>query len=179
MELILIAMPIFAAIFENDILWACILSWLVAQTLKILINLVVHRKFVPERLWGDGGMPSGHSATVAALAASCGWYYGFDSVVFAITAILMIIVTHDATGVRREAGKHAVSIKLIAEVINNMVENKDEEIKTEKIKELVGHTPLQVFFGILVGVIVTVIFCAVKGIPYCGLTDNPVIFSRP
>ncbi len=166
MELILLAIPVFAAIFQNDILWACVFSWLVAQTLKIIINLIVHKKFVPERLWGDGGMPSGHSATVSALAAICGWCYGFDSVLFAITGILMIIVTHDATGVRREAGKHAVSIKLIAEVINNMVADKDEEIKTEKIKELVGHTPLQVFFGVLVGVLVTVVFCAINGLTY-------------
>lgn len=167
MEIILVLMPVFAAIFQNNVLWACVFSWLVAQTMKILINLIVHKKFIPERLWGDGGMPSGHSATVSALASICGWCYGFDSIFFAIAAILMIIVTHDATGVRREAGKHAVSIKLIAEVINNMVADKDEEIKTEKIKELVGHTPLQVFFGVLVGILVTVVYCAINGLAYC------------
>lgn len=166
MELVLVAMPIFAAIFNNVVLWACVFSWLTAQLIKVLINLIVQKKFVLERLFGDGGMPSGHSATVSALASICGWCYGFDSVYFAITAILMIIVVHDATGVRREAGKHAVSIKLIAEVINNMVSDKDEEIKTEKIKELVGHTPLQVFFGILVGVLVTTVFCAINGLNF-------------
>jgi len=156
-------------LIHNHILWAASFSWFVSQLLKVLINLIVSKKFVLERLWGDGGMPSGHSATVTALAGMCGWCYGFDSAIFAIAAILMIVVTHDASGVRREAGKHAVSIKLIAEVLNHISSEEDEEIRTEKLKEMVGHTPLQVFFGIVVGILMTVIYCLIFGVEYCGM----------
>ena len=156
-------------LIRNHILWAAAFSWLVSQLLKVIINLIVQKKFVLERLWGDGGMPSGHSATVTALAGMCGWCYGFDSAYFAIAAILMIIVTHDASGVRREAGKHAVSIKLIAEVLNHISPDEDEEIRTEKLKEMVGHTPLQVFFGIVIGILMTIVYCLITGVDYCAM----------
>lgn len=169
LEVIVIITMLIGAMLDNSVLWPCIFSWLVAQVIKMLINLIVQRKFVISRLWGDGGMPSGHSATVAALAAMCGWGYGFGSALFGVSMILMIIVTHDAVGVRREAGKHAVSIKLIADMINHLINDKDEEIRTEKLKEFVGHTPLQVFFGCLVGVGVTAIYCTVCGIAYESL----------
>ena len=89
-------------------------------------------------------MPSGHSATVASLATICGLTFGLGSVEFAISAILAIIVCHDATGVRRETGKHA-------EILNELVKYL-ETGKPEDLKELVGHTPLQVFAGILIGI---------------------------
>lgn len=169
LEVIVIITMLIGAMLDNSVLWPCIFSWLAAQVIKIIINLIVQRKFVISRLWGDGGMPSGHSATVAALATICGWGYGFSSALFGVSMILMIIVTHDAVGVRREAGKHAVSIKLIAETINHIINDKDEEIRTEKLKELVGHTPLQVLFGCLVGVGVAAIYCAACGIAYESL----------
>ncbi len=169
LEIIMVVIVVLGAIFNNAVLWPCIFSWLVAQLIKIIINLIVQKKFDISRLWGDGGMPSGHSATVAALATICGWGYGFNNALFGVSMILMIIVTHDAVGVRREAGKHAVSIKLIVETINHLLNDKDEEIRTEKLKELVGHTPLQVFFGCLVGVLVTIAYCAICGIGYGSL----------
>ncbi|MBQ8372265.1 MAG: divergent PAP2 family protein [Clostridia bacterium] len=169
LEIIIFIVVLFGAIFNNSVLWPCIFSWMVAQVIKIIINLIVQKKFDISRLWGDGGMPSGHSATVAALATICGWGYGFSNALFGVAMILMIIVTHDAVGVRREAGKHAVSIKLIAETINHLINDKDDEIRTEKLKELVGHTPLQVFFGCLVGVLVTIVYCAIRGIGYESL----------
>ena len=143
-----------------------VLSWFVAQVLKVFINLLVHKKIDISRLFGDGGMPSGHSATVTSLAVVTGWSYGFGSTFFAMCCIFAIIVMHDASGVRREAGKHAVSIKQIADTINEMLLSKDEEIRTEKIKELVGHTPLQVFCGSLLGIIVSAIALAVMAVPY-------------
>ena len=150
-------MSIFEQLIHNRILITSGLAWLVSQVFKILTNILVDRKFSFERLFGDGGMPSGHSATVFCLAVLCGWYEGFDSVIFAIAMLLAVIVMHDAMGVRREAGKHAATIKEIAEAINQIFINKDSEIKTEKLKLLVGHSPIQVFFGAVTGFLVALV----------------------
>ena len=152
----------------NGILWTGIVSWLVAQLFKMLITILVEKRFSWERLFGDGGMPSGHSATVTAIALSSGWCFGFHSVYFALAGTLAVIVMHDAVGVRREAGKQATSIKQLAELINGLVGEKDELVRTDKLKELVGHTPLQVFFGFLLGAAVTVVAMVVFGAEYCG-----------
>ncbi len=142
----------------NEILLVPAFAWFVAQLLKALINGVVNKSFSPERLIGDGGMPSGHSATVMSLAMICGYQCGFGSVEFGIAMILAIIVMHDALGVRRETGKQAVSIIKMAEVINDFIVEKDEQVKTEKLKTLVGHTPLQVVCGAIVGFVVSTIY---------------------
>ncbi len=155
-------------LFKNYLLLVPIISWLVCQLAKVIIHLIFEHKFSIERMFGDGGMPSGHSATVFSLAVATGWAYGFDSVVFAITAVLAVVVMHDAMGVRREAGKHAESIKEIAEHINEFFKEKDVKIRTEKIKKLVGHTPLQVFVGAIVGLVVAVAVCAILHIHYKG-----------
>ena len=156
-------MDVFKQLINNHILLASGISWVVSQILKVIINLVVERKVVWERLFGDGGMPSGHSATVFCLAILSGWYAGFDSIIFAIAMILAIIVMHDATGVRRETGKHAASIKEIAEALNQLFVNKDAQIKTDKLKLLVGHSKLQVFFGALVGFTVALVHILIFG----------------
>ena len=142
----------------NEILIVPAVSWFIAQLLKTLINGIAHKEWSAERLWGDGGMPSGHSATVTSLMLMCGFLMGFGSAYFAIAAILAIIVMHDALGVRRETGKQAVSIIKMIEIINSYVVEKDEELKTDKLKVLVGHTPLQVVCGALVGAIVVIIY---------------------
>lgn len=156
----------FLDFINNRVLWVPILAWAIAQLAKVLINAIVERRFIFERLYGDGGMPSGHSATVSALMAICGWSYGFGSAAFAISTMLAVIVVHDATGVRREAGKHATSIIKIIETLNRSIIEKDEKIRTEKMKELVGHTPLQAFFGVLLGWLVVVIYCLICSLPY-------------
>ena len=94
---------IFLDVITNNVLVVAIFSWLVSQVIKVILNAIINKKFSIERLFGDGGMPSGHSATVTACAAMCGWTYGFDSAVFGIAFVLAIVVMHDATGVRREA----------------------------------------------------------------------------
>ena len=153
----------------NDCLLVPTFAWFVAQLLKLLINGAVNKNFSVERLWGDGGMPSGHSATVTSLALMCGVKEGFGSTYFAIAAILAIIVMHDALGVRRETGKQAVSIIKISEMLNEYLAEKDEQIKVDKLKVLVGHTPLQVICGALVGIIIVLlyvlIFNGIIGIP--------------
>ena len=154
----------------NDCLLVPTFAWLVAQLLKLLINGVVNKNFSAERLWGDGGMPSGHSATVTSLALMCGIREGFGSTLFAIAAVFAIVVMHDALGVRRETGKQALSIIQITALLNEYIVEKDEEIKVDKLKTLVGHTPLQVFCGALVGLIVVLlyilIFKGIIGIPW-------------
>ncbi len=138
-------------LFSNTILLASFWGWLVAQLLKTIIYVIVNKNFNPERLMGDGGMPSSHSATVMALVTSTLMQYGAGTFEFAISGVLALIVMHDAMGVRRQAGKQAV-------VINNMMDwfkKMDQDIPVEqKLKEFVGHTPLQVLFGALLGILV-------------------------
>jgi acid phosphatase family membrane protein YuiD len=146
-----------------------IIAWFVAQVLKFLLYLLVERKVRFERFFGDGGMPSAHSATVSALVIMCGWSAGVGSAVFAVSLVFAIIVMHDATGVRREAGKQATAVKQLADVFNAMFLEKDEAIRTEKLKEFIGHTPLQVFFGSIVGIVVAIICIAILNLPYAGI----------
>lgn len=143
-------------LFTNPFLVTSLASWFVAQVLKVIINAIVNKKLDFERLVGDGGMPSGHSATVSALATMVGFTVGFDSVEFAIAAVLAVVVMHDASGVRLETSKQAATIISMVEVINDYLSESDTNIKTDKLKVLVGHTPLQVLFGSLLGIAVAV-----------------------
>ena len=124
-------------------------SWFVAQFLKTVIYALENKKWDWSRLFGDGGMPSGHSATVSSLAMLSALTFGFDSFEFAVTAILAIIVCHDAMGVRLETGKQAVKINEILEVFELLAPDK---ISEANLKEFVGHTPIQVMAGILLGI---------------------------
>ena len=149
----------------NACLIVPIVAWFISQIIKIIINALVHKEFRIERLWGDGGMPSGHSATVCALLTMCGFSYGFDSAAFAISFIVATIVMNDAVGVRREAGKQAVTLKQLAELVNSAIADPDEHVRTEKLKELVGHTPLQMVFGALLGIFVALCYFWIWGFP--------------
>jgi len=152
-------------IVTNACLIVPITAWLISQILKIIINALVNREFRIERLWGDGGMPSGHSATVCALVIMCGFTYGFGGGELAISLILATIVMNDAVGVRREAGKQAVTLKQLAKLVNDAVADPDERVRTEKLKELVGHTPLQMLFGALLGILVALSYFWIFGFP--------------
>ena len=132
----------------NEILTVSLLSWFAAQVLKTIINFVLLGRFQLERMWGDGGMPSGHSATVTALAVTSGIEYGCGSPVFAVCVILAIIVMHDAMGVRREAGRHAKAINELLEMLSS------EQEPEAKLKEFLGHSPLQVCCGAVLGLAV-------------------------
>ncbi len=152
-----ISMDQFTAALTNPVLIVPTLAWFIAQVLKAIINAVVNKKFSFSRLVGDGGMPSGHSATVVSLAFMCGFSEGFGSTVFAVAAILAIVVMHDATGVRREAGKQAMSIISIIAVMDEYFGEKDKTVKSEKLKVMIGHTPLQVVCGAILGLIVALV----------------------
>ena len=125
-------------------------SWFLAQFLKTVIYAIENKKWDWTRLFGDGGMPSGHSATVTSLAILAALTFGFDSFEFAVTGILAIIVCHDAMGVRLETGKQAVAINELLEVFELIHPNK---ISEANLKEFVGHTPIQVMAGILLGIV--------------------------
>jgi acid phosphatase family membrane protein YuiD len=146
------------AIISNEILIVPLFGWIISQTIKFIINLIVEKKFDFKRLFGDGGMPSGHSAMVSGVATMCALLYGFSSPYFAIATVLALIVMHDAIGVRREAGKHAISIKELAEAFNKTFTGKTEEIRTENLKLFVGHTPLQVFLGSILGITISCVY---------------------
>jgi len=146
----------FFELISNKFLITGIASWLVAQVLKLIIHTIVHRKFDFWRLFGDVGMPSGHSATVVSVAAMCAMNFGFASIEFAISAILAIIVCHDATGVRLETGKQAKILNQITDLINKMSSNTIPD--DVKLKEFVGHTNAQVIAGMLLGLAVALIF---------------------
>lgn len=149
-------MGIFKQIISNHTLIVPIVAWALSQVLKTLTYLIVEKKLDMKRIISDGGMPSAHSATVISLMVMCGWTAGFNSALFAVSMIFAIVVMRDAVGVRREAGKQAASIKELAVIINKAFLDKDAEIRTENLKVLVGHSPLQVVFGAILGFIVSI-----------------------
>ncbi len=130
-------------------------SWLIAQILKTIIHMFVAREFRLERMVGSGGMPSCHSATVCALSTAACYEYGAGSFEFAISTLLAIIVMYDAMGVRRETGKQAELLNDIIKVFEDMGRN--EISAHDKLKEFVGHTPLQVIAGAILGIFIAVI----------------------
>ena len=134
-------------LLDNHILIASILAWVVAQVSKTIYQLVRQRKFLVTPLVSSGGMPSSHSALVTALATSTARVTGLGSAAFAITAVLAGIVMYDAAGVRR-----AVSIQ--ARILNQMIDEafQGHPIAEKRLRELIGHTPVQVFVGGLLGI---------------------------
>lgn len=139
----------FFDLISNPLLITGLASWAVAQVLKLLIYAALNRKLEWERLFGDGGMPSGHSATVTSVAVFSALHYGTGSFEFAVCALLAIIVCHDAMGVRLETGKQAMVINRLLEAFEDLSK---ENITEEKLKEFVGHTPVQVMAGVAIGV---------------------------
>jgi len=142
------------AFFGNYLLMSAILSWLVAQIIKIFTGLYQNGKLsLSKLLFSTGGMPSSHSASVVALAIAAAIAHGLGSPIFAVSAIFSIIVMIDASGVRYETGKQGKFLNQIAE---HIFSGEAEKINTG-FKELVGHTPLQVVMGALLGVVVAII----------------------
>lgn len=135
----------------NLILSLSILAWAVAQVLKLVVVLITERRWDWEHILASGGMPSSHSATVCACASSIAFLYGCSSPYFAIAAVLAVVVMYDAFNVRQETGKQA---KVLNYIMENWPQMKPEEIFDKALKELVGHTPLQVLMGALLGVAV-------------------------
>ena len=141
------------AILFNKVLISALLAWLVAQLIKLIITLIKEKKLDFAKLIASGGMPSAHSSTVSALTVAVGELNGYDSTFFGISFVFALIIMYDAAGVRRAAGKQA-------QVLNKIVEelgNKNLHFE-ERLKELLGHTPIEVFAGAILGVIITLLY---------------------
>jgi len=142
-------MELFADLLHNRILICAAVTWTTSQVIKAALYSVINHGFDWRRLFGDGGMPSSHSATVTAAAAACGILYGLDSAVFALAVLLAFITCHDAMHSRQEIGKQAA-------VLRELTKDRENDIDIV-LKEFVGHTPLQVAAGIVLGLIMGVV----------------------
>lgn len=139
----------------NFVLVTAISASLTAQLIKVLLNLFIFHRFIAERMWGAGGMPSSHSATVCAMVVAAGRYCGANSAVFAVAAVLSIIVMYDAMGVRYETGEQA---KLLNRMFSEWMDQESEALpflkNGKKLKEMVGHTPIEVLTGAVLGILI-------------------------
>ncbi|OPL08442.1 MAG: hypothetical protein AVO33_10825 [delta proteobacterium ML8_F1] len=135
-------------IFSNPYFSVAFLSWFIAQIAKVVLTLVFDKKLNLYRMVGSGGMPSSHAAIVMAVTTAVGLDFGFDSGLFAVSLVFSLVVMYDASGVRRAVGKQAI-------ILNTMIEDlyKHRHIGQQKMKELVGHTPYEVFVGALLGIL--------------------------
>ena len=149
------------SLFENFPLWAALFAVLFAQFIKVPVQFIATRKLDWALMTSTGGMPSSHSAMATALATGVAIESGLNSPLFAVATVFAIVTMYDASGVRRQAGKHATVLnqlvfefkKLVSEV-KAMPEKKEEEVRKE-LKELLGHEPSEVFFGGLTGIFLT------------------------
>lgn len=142
----------FIGFIQNKYIYIPVLLWFFIQLFKVIYDLVTTKKFNFKRIMGAGGMPSSHSAVVTGLAALIGKYEGVDTPIFALSLIMAFVVMYDACGVRRAAGKQA-------ELLNKIIETPGLTgvQVSERLVEVLGHTPVQVFVGALIGVIVGII----------------------
>lgn len=139
----------FDALLRNQLLWTAIAASTSAQIIKVLLILIFERKWQPLRVLETGGMPSSHTASVAALSTACGLEFGFDSPFFALSAIFGMIVMYDATGIRRASGMQA---ELLNDLVAELRQLLTEGFAPKPLKELLGHTYLEVFVGLLLGI---------------------------
>jgi acid phosphatase family membrane protein YuiD len=140
-------------IFRNQVLWSALLAWGMAQWIKLPLEFFRTRKWNWALLMSAGGMPSSHSALVVGATLACGLYYGFDSPLFALGVAFSMIVIYDAANVRRQAGIHAQRINFLFEQLlsGHMVDEK-------QLREVLGHTPLEVGGGAVLGIVVSVAY---------------------
>lgn len=149
----------FAGILGNPLFISAACSWLTAQTAKTILYFIINHEFNWERIVGAGGMPSAHSATVCALVVSTALTYGVRGFEFPMTCFFAFIVMYDAMGVRRETGEQAKVLNEIIDQWFNMGNVLQTRTPMENFKEFVGHTPLQVLVGALIGVLIGSLVC--------------------
>lgn len=143
-------MNFFSQLFSNRIIWISMLAWFIAQFIKVILTIVSVRKLDLTRFIGSGGMPSSHAALVVSMATSMGFQEGFDSPIFALALVVALVVMYDAAGVRRAAGKQAAVLNEIVAELQSL-----HTIREEKLIELLGHTPVEVIAGAVLGIIVS------------------------
>ncbi len=144
--------PFFPELWHNRIFLMTLIVWAFAQTTKVIIGVFKEKKFNFRWFIGTGGMPSSHAAGVSALATAVGIEHGFDSTLFAIAAVFALVTMFDAQGVRRSTGQQAG-------ILNKMMDDIywKGQVEEQRLKELVGHTPVQVLAGVLFGIFWTVV----------------------
>ena len=137
---------------KNYIFGTTVAAWLIAQSIKVALGVIRERRFNFRWFVGTGGMPSSHAAGVSALSTSIGVSYGFDSALFAVTLVFTLVVLFDAQGVRFSTGK-------MAEVLNKMLDDIywKKRLDDKQLKEFLGHTPIEVFAGIALGIVVSLL----------------------
>ena len=140
------------AILGNNILDVVAVAWFTAQFLKVILGLITDRKFYYNRFWETGGLPSSHSATVVSLSTAMAIVHGISSSQFAISIVLAVIVIHDAVGIRRAAGKQAGVLNRMGILLNKIY---NEGYNHEEMKELLGHKPVEVLAGAILGIAIT------------------------
>lgn len=143
----------FAKIFTNKYLIVPLALWFFIQVFKVITDLITTKKFNFKRIMGAGGMPSSHAAVVTSISMLIGKDAGFDSMIFALSVIVACVVMYDAAGIRRAAGKQAALLNKIVNTpgLSNL------EVQ-ERLVEVLGHTPTQVFVGAIIGIIAGIIF---------------------
>ena len=150
-------------LFHNFPLWVALIAIVFAQAIKIPLHYVATKEFKPGLAFSTGGMPSSHSAAVTALTTGIAIEHGLSSGLFAVSCIFAIITMFDATGVRRQAGEQAIVINMLVKDINSFFSEvkdwgkKGEYEKQKELKELLGHQPIEVFFGGLTGIILALL----------------------
>jgi acid phosphatase family membrane protein YuiD len=143
-------------IFRNTAVWASFISWTVAQGIKMLCSVSRTRRIDFSYLVSTGGMPSAHSAMSTGLAMGIGYGSGFDSTVFAIAMAFSALTMFDASTVRRAAGQQA---RLLNEMVDELL--KEHRLSETKLKEMLGHTRLEVLMGAIVGILTSTIFVCI------------------
>jgi acid phosphatase family membrane protein YuiD len=143
-------------LWQNQVLICALTVFIVAQLSKVFINLIITKKWSWERLIGPGGMPSSHAATVCALVVASMLTYGTASFAFAVSVVLAIIVINDAWNVRLETGRQAA---VLNHLLNRILERERHPGQDVPLKELMGHTPLQVTVGSLLGIVIALMMC--------------------
>lgn len=143
-----------------EILTAAISAWILAQIIKVLITAIKYKKLTFYTLISSGGMPSSHTALVVALTTSVGLTAGIDTVAFAICTVFSLIIMYDATGVRRAVGEQGKKINKLLEAFyeTNTIDNREF---SEKIGEILGHTPLEVLAGLVLGILTALLIVAI------------------
>ena len=143
-----------AGLFHNHVLFAGLIGWFLAQSLKIPIHYLVEKEWDWHRFHGSGGMPSSHTAMVVAATIMLGALHGFDTPLFAVSAVFSSIVMYDATGVRRETGRQA---RIINQILQDVLIN-GRPISDVELKELIGHKPIEVAGGALLGIAIALVY---------------------
>lgn len=142
-------MNYFGGLYSNKVVGIAFMSWFIAQLLKVLLTLIFDKKLNFYRMVGSGGMPSSHSSTVMALSTSIGLMYGWNSAIYGIALVFSLIVMYDASGVRQSVGKQAIILNTI---LDDLYQHK--HIQEERLKELVGHTKVEVLAGAILGIVI-------------------------